>query len=177
GEAGRRDGPGGEAGPARRTQHVALLGGPVAQDDVRARRTGEVLAEVPAGEGLLVGDGQRPDLRDLRVEVPARTGGLADVPVAVDGGEVPLGDPLLHRAGAHAVQAELPGEQPAVGVDHGRGGLRGLVVAARRHRAGVVAVAARVGPDPGTADAAVPALPDAAEAVDQEVVADVGPAA
>ena len=42
-----------------------------------------------------------------------RARGLADVAVPVDRLEVLLGDPLLGGAGADAVQAELPGEQPA----------------------------------------------------------------
>ena len=52
-----------------------------------------------------------------------------------------------------------------------------LEVADRRHRERVVVVAEGVRADDGTVDAAVPALPDPAEAVDEEVVADVGPAA
>ena len=113
----------------------------------------------------------------LRVEVLARARGRRRVAVAVDRLEVPLGDPLLGRRGVDAVQRELPGEQRGVGLDHRLAGLGDLVVADRRHREGVVVVAEGVRADDGAVDAAVPALPDPAEAVDQEVVADVAPAA
>ncbi len=52
-----------------------------------------------------------------------------------------------------------------------------LEVADRRHRERVVVVVEGVGADDRAVDAAVPALPDPAEPVDEEVVADVGPAA
>ena len=52
-----------------------------------------------------------------------------------------------------------------------------LVVADRRGREGVVVVAEGVGADHRAVDAAVPALPDPAEPVDEVVVADVAPAA
>ena len=81
------------------------------------------------------------------------------------------------RVGPDVVERQLPGEQPGVGVEHRRRRLGDVEVADRRHREGDLVVAEGVRPDDGTVDAAVAALPDAAEAVDEVVVADVAPAA
>ena len=75
------------------------------------------------------------------------------------------------------MQRELPREELAVGPQHHVGGLDGVEVADRRHREGVLVVVERVRADDRLVDAAVAALPDPAEPVDEEVVADVAPAA
>ncbi len=120
--------------------------------------------------------GEAADRRELVVQVLARAGGGPGVAVPVDGLEGAAADVLrpVHRVDAR--HAELPGEQRAVGPQHRLRGARGLEVADRRHRERVVVVAEGVGADDRARDPAVAALPDPAELVDQEVVADVAPA-
>ena len=62
GQPGAGDRPGGEAELAAAAEHVALLGGLVAQRTTSGRGgAGEVRGAVPAGERLLVGRGELPD--------------------------------------------------------------------------------------------------------------------
>ncbi len=75
------------------------------------------------------------------------------------------------------MQRELPREELAVGAQHHVGGLHGVEVADGRHRERVLVVVERVRAHDRLVDAAVAALPDPAEPVDEEVVADVAPAA
>ncbi len=157
----------------RRAHEVGLRGG-VADLDRRRSRSG------PGGRGRrgrATRDGVRPDVGELGVEVPAGAGGRAGVAVAVDRRELRPAHLLGHRRGVDPVQAELPGEERAVGLEHHLGRLDDVEVADRRHRERVVVVAQGVGTDDGLVDPAVTPLPDPTEAVDEEVVADVAPAA
>ena len=119
----------------------------------------------------------RPHVRQLRVEVATRAGGLADVAMAVDRGQPAVLHPDPCRVGRDVVEGELPGEQPRVGSEHRLWRRGDVEVPDRRHREGHLVVAQGVCPDDRTADAAVATFPDAAEPVDEEVVADVAPAA
>ena len=95
----------------------------------------------------------------------------------VDGLEAGRPDLLTRSTSASTpCSDELPGEERGVGRRADLAGLDGLEVADRRHGEGVLVVAEGVRPDDRAVDAAVAALPDPAEAVDEEVVADVAPA-
>ena len=104
-------------------------------------------------------------------------GALGPVDVTVAEDRV-VGLPAVqHRlARVDAVDGELPREQPLVGADHGRRRRRRAEVADRRHGERLGVVTDGVGADHRTVHAAGAALPDPAEAVHQEVVADVVPA-
>lgn len=161
--------------PAGRDHEGLAVAGPP-HHEVGVRGRGQVVLELASRPAALRRCGELPDLRDVRVEVAAGAGGLAGVAVAVDGLEVLRADPLLRGRGGDAVQRELPREERAVRLHHRRGRLLDVVVADRRHRERVVVVAQGVRTDDGAVDAAVARLPDPAEAVDHEVVADVAPA-
>ena len=152
-----------QVGEGRRVE-VVLRVGVADLDRGRRRRRG--------GRGLR---GVGPDLRDLGVEVLARARRRAGVAVTVDRSEGAATDLLRHRRRVHAVQRELPREQLAVGAQHDVRRPDDVEVADGRHREGVVVVVERVGTDDRLVDAAVAALPDPTEPVDQEVVADVAP--
>src|SRR5680860_129906 len=74
------------------------------------------------------------------------------------------------------IRDRLPRHQPAIGTQHCRGWPCDVEVAECRHRERVLVVAEGVCTDDGSVHAAVPALPDPPELVDDVVVADVAPA-
>ena len=166
-----------EAGQPPGRDHERPPVGGSAHQQVGAAGRRQVGLPLPARPVLLGGRRVGPDHRQLGVEVPPRAGGRGGVAVPVDRRERGGADPLPGRVGRDPVQRQLPGEQRTVGPEHGVGGAGGLVVADGRHRERVVVVAQGVGADDGAIHAAVPALPDPTEPVDQEVVADVAPAA
>ena len=156
-------------------EHLPVAGPPCHQ--VGVRRRGDVGLELPAGPPTLRLGREATDVRQPGVEVLARTCGGRRVAVAVDRLEGLLADLLAGGGGVDAVQRELPGEERAVRLDHRARRLLDVVVADRRHRERVVVVVQGVRADHRAVDAAVPALPDPPEPVDEVVVADVRPAA
>src|SRR5665647_145065 len=88
---------------------------------------------------------------------------------------------LVTTRGSEPARAFFASAEPGSGPDEGRGHRARdgghVEVADRRSAEGVGVVVQRVCADDGTVDAAVATLPGPAEPVDQEVVADVVPAA
>ena len=117
-----------------------------------------------------------------------RAGGVAHVAVAADRVEADLRTERVFGVGASGrgehrcpervavVQAELPGVEVVEGGDRGIARRHRGVGAQQRGGEGVLVEPARVCAEDRPGDAAVTPLPDHAEAVDQEVVADVAPA-
>ena len=160
----------------REDDALAVAGPP--DDQVGLGGADEVALEVAPRPVGLGGRGELADHGDLRVEVLARAGRRRGVTVAVDRLEVLAADALDRAARGDAVQRQLPREQRAVRLRASSvARLDQLEVADRRHGEGVRVVVERVRADHRTVDAAVAAFPDPTEAVDEEVVADVGPAA
>ena len=154
--------------------------GPVREG--RVDRRGPRVPDPQAGHR---GDGQADGVHP-RVDVGARAGRLPVVAVARDhrlldrhARRVPVaaaGHRLHARRGVEVGDVEAPGQQPRDRVQRLRRGLRGVEVAdqadGRRPRVEAVDVRAHHRPR----HAARPALVDRAEAVDEELVADVRPA-
>ncbi len=171
-------------------QAPALVAGHAGdRGDARAAavdRTGRLRARVEQS-GAEVRRRQRADRRQLRVEVRARARRVAGVPVSRDdverdlsAGGIPRRPAALRGEDRGPVrvavrQPELPGHHPRDRVDHDRRRGDLVEVADRRHRERVDVEATGVRTDDGAVHAAVPALPEPAEPVDQEVVADVRP--
>src|SRR5205823_13534667 len=83
-----------------------------------------------------------------------------------------------HRAPARVdvAQAQLPGNDPRGAVDAGAAGRPPAEVADDGHARRVDVETECVGAGHGPVDAAAPSLPDPAEAIEEEAVADVAPA-
>ena len=138
-----------------------------------------VEAAIDAGSG-------RAQVAQLGVDVAAGARGVVGVAVAVDDrqadglarGELvaALRRDLCPALRVAAVHRELPGGQLRQRGEHRAGRLSGLVVADHREAGRGVVEAQGVRAADRLVDPAVPALPDRAVVVDEEVVGEVGPA-
>ena len=147
----------------------------------RRRRDEPHLGVAPDQRG-----GALPDLGEVVVEVTARAGGLVGVAVAVDGGQPDLAAAAVPVAALRpdadvaprvAVErVELPRGDGCDRVEDLVGGADELEVPDHGDAGRRRVEAQRVGAAHEPPRAAGPARPDPAEPVDEEVVADVGPA-